>query len=547
MKAVQSFWINDDNISRLHNIKGGWIDARYHLMSWCLSCLLLKKHFNHVELVTDNHGKSILIDLLKLPYDSVKVDLENQKEDIKRMWVMGKLFTYSIQNEPFVHVDGDAFMFKKPSEDFLNSPLFSQNLEINFTLYKDCLDACVASGIELPSFLEKTSENLIAANAGVIGGQNIKFFKDNYRVIKSFLSANQQAIQQAKGIQDLPIIIEQLFYPYHADSKNITINQLLKPSFAGKCDHLGGFTELYNETNPCTFVHLLGYYKQHLFYCKQMEAQLKMLFPEYHQRVVDLLNNGEWKFEDIRLGHIHDDSIPEIRVLDHNVLKAVQSPYKKSNTVIELLKINLPEITQSNFTEVLDSVKNLIESSENNQPYTMLADCMIFENKKCNILRKVIYEAPKRQQDEQERQKTFSNIFNKNLLKRLDDEIVVNNDRLIIESSWNWRYLSNLDKKKRGFFTTELLVNYDTFYLLEFIHDDFYNFLVKNCQTKTSLKIILEKLTGLFDHPLSQKSVDNLIHNLDQKLKESYLNGTICYIQHKRIIEEFLLETELAL
>jgi hypothetical protein len=546
MKAVQSFWINDTNIDQLHNIKGGWIDARYHLMSWCLSCLLLKKHFNHVELVTDNYGKTILIDLLKLPYDTVRNDLEEQKEDINNMWVMGKLFTYSIQDEPFIHVDGDAFIFKKPSHDFLKSPLFSQNLEIDFPLYKDCLDACLKSGIELPSFLKGDLEKPVAANAGLIGGQNFEFFKENYKVVKSFLSVNRNKIKDAKGIQDLPIIIEQLFYPFHANAKSIKINQLLKPSFAGKCAHLGGFIDLNNDTNPCTFVHLLGFYKQHLFYCKQMEAQLKMLFPEYHQRVVDLLNNGEWKFEDIKLGHLHDDSIPEIRVLDHSLLKAVQLPYKKSNTIVELLKIDFPEITQNNFVEALKSAKDLIESSNHNKSYVMLADCMVFENSKYNLLRKALYEVSERQEDEWRRQQAFPNLFKKPFLDRLDDEIVMSNEGLLIESSWNWRYLSNLDSNVNGFFITEILVNYDTLYVQEFIHDDFYNFLAKNCQTKITLKGLLKKFLALFESPLSQESKNNLIAKLEQRLKESYLNGTICYIQNREIMEKLSLETALA-
>lgn len=42
----------------------GWRHAEYNLMSWALSCICLRMHYDEVALYTDEEGKHVLIDLL---------------------------------------------------------------------------------------------------------------------------------------------------------------------------------------------------------------------------------------------------------------------------------------------------------------------------------------------------------------------------------------------------------------------------------------------------------------------------------------------------
>ena len=45
----------------------GWLHPEYNLMSWALSCLSLREHYDEVALYTDSEGKRILIDKLRFP------------------------------------------------------------------------------------------------------------------------------------------------------------------------------------------------------------------------------------------------------------------------------------------------------------------------------------------------------------------------------------------------------------------------------------------------------------------------------------------------
>ena len=61
MKFIQTFWS-----AGLDPLKHGfgWSHPEYNLMSWALSCLSLRRHYDHVVLYTDSIGKHVLIDLL---------------------------------------------------------------------------------------------------------------------------------------------------------------------------------------------------------------------------------------------------------------------------------------------------------------------------------------------------------------------------------------------------------------------------------------------------------------------------------------------------
>ena len=74
MKVVQTFWTG--NKSLLDN-GFGWINPQYHLMSWALSCLSLRKNYDDVSFYTDSNGYKVLIKLLKLPYTDVVVQYDD--------------------------------------------------------------------------------------------------------------------------------------------------------------------------------------------------------------------------------------------------------------------------------------------------------------------------------------------------------------------------------------------------------------------------------------------------------------------------------------
>ena len=64
MRIVQTFWTaGQDPLKHAF----GWLHPEYNLMSWALSCLSLREHYDEVALYTDSEGKRILIDKLRFP------------------------------------------------------------------------------------------------------------------------------------------------------------------------------------------------------------------------------------------------------------------------------------------------------------------------------------------------------------------------------------------------------------------------------------------------------------------------------------------------
>src|SRR5689334_19052327 len=113
MKIVQSFWSKPLYENKGIKPNGGWLDKRYYYMSRALSCLQLRKFYDEVELVTDRRGRKILLDVLGLPYTSVKEELDVLDRYPSHLLCAGKIFTCGLQQEHFIHVDEDVYIYKK--------------------------------------------------------------------------------------------------------------------------------------------------------------------------------------------------------------------------------------------------------------------------------------------------------------------------------------------------------------------------------------------------------------------------------------------------
>src|SRR6266511_4158572 len=127
MKFLQTLYLHDAIVPFIPGC--GWHSSIYHLMSWALSCLQLKSIYKDVYLHCNNNAAKLLIQDLELPYSDFYETHENFALPNINLWALPKIYTYSLQNEPFLHIDGDVFLFKKLPESLLNSELIAQNKE----------------------------------------------------------------------------------------------------------------------------------------------------------------------------------------------------------------------------------------------------------------------------------------------------------------------------------------------------------------------------------------------------------------------------------
>ena len=119
MKAIQTLWCGD---RKLTESPFWWLHPEYNLMSWALSCMSLREQFGEVTLYTDSEGAKMLVDKLKLPYTEVVVNYDGF-DCLTCHWALAKVRTYSLQTEPFLHIDGDIYLPRPLPDDVLRGSL----------------------------------------------------------------------------------------------------------------------------------------------------------------------------------------------------------------------------------------------------------------------------------------------------------------------------------------------------------------------------------------------------------------------------------------
>ena len=91
--------------------KSNWPHSDIHKWSWKASLALLKKQFSEVILYTDDYGSRLFQDF---SFSNILVSFDSSYP--KELWGIAKLETQALQTKPFVHVDGDFYLFNFPDE-----------------------------------------------------------------------------------------------------------------------------------------------------------------------------------------------------------------------------------------------------------------------------------------------------------------------------------------------------------------------------------------------------------------------------------------------
>ncbi len=125
MRAVWSLWTKP-----FQHCEGSVWHSQYHAMlSWALSVALARRHYTETHLVTDDRGAALLVDELRLPFTHVSRELNRLDDHDADWWALGKLYSYRLQTEPFVHIDGDVFLWKPLPAELQQSVVFAQSPE----------------------------------------------------------------------------------------------------------------------------------------------------------------------------------------------------------------------------------------------------------------------------------------------------------------------------------------------------------------------------------------------------------------------------------
>jgi|WetSurMetagenome_2_1015567.scaffolds.fasta_scaffold254899_1 hypothetical protein len=296
MKIVQTLWTKPvfaDSSGSGHRFNGGWLSRKYYYISWALSCLRFLEYYDNVELVTDSRGKSILVDSIKLPYTNVKVELDCLNHYPDSLWTLPKIFTYQIQKEPFIHADGDIFIWEKLIDDIENAPLCSQQLVTDHKPQYTTMDEIINYLDFIPDCIRKDfvkSKMLSISNAGILGGTNLEFFAEFCDLSFEFVNKNLSHLDKIKSGNFGMIFEEYLFYCL-AKEKGCEITYLTEPD----TDDFKGIKLVDFESVPkvTKYIHPVGNFKKYPHIADLMADTLLLNYPDYYFRIMDLLNDFE--------------------------------------------------------------------------------------------------------------------------------------------------------------------------------------------------------------------------------------------------------------
>lgn len=296
MKIVQSYWskpmLMNDNSDAIFRSNGGWVDKIYFYMSWALSCLKFKELYGDVELVTDKYGKSILYDILELPFSSVKTDMDVLNDYDHNLWALGKIFAYSIQQEPFIHVDYDVFVWKLFPQYILKSELIGQNLEEDYKCNVDYFNQIREYLDFIPDEMKQEincTDSIIQVNAGILGGNNIDFFKDFTKSSFEMVNRNSNLFKKVPvNKTSFNMVYEQFLFYCMAKHKNVETNLLFKENYINHA----GLADFHEIPVKKYYVHALGTYKKYTSISGYVAERLLFEYPEYYNRIITLVNKN---------------------------------------------------------------------------------------------------------------------------------------------------------------------------------------------------------------------------------------------------------------
>jgi hypothetical protein len=286
MKAVWSLWTKP----LLRKKSLNWNTKLQYLLSWVLSVETAKPHFSETALYTDDIGAKILIEDLGLKFDHVYIDLNVLSRYDPEWWAVGKIYTYLLQTEPFVHIDYDVFMWKPLPVRILHAPILAQNPEYfdisGSWYYPQKFDLIRRFNGWIPEEVEwykSSGHTQKAMCCGIFGGNRVDFIKYYAeQAIETLLEPKNQTIWRFLGGDN--ILVEQYLLAacieYHQGRKSSPFNDISVECL---------FNSSEDAFNPQTatelgYTHLIGGAKKSDYSCMRLEKRMQEKYPEYFER-----------------------------------------------------------------------------------------------------------------------------------------------------------------------------------------------------------------------------------------------------------------------
>ncbi|MEP0872673.1 hypothetical protein NDA01_22910 [Trichocoleus desertorum AS-A10] len=303
-RSVWSFWTKPFRSHR----QTIWFSEKHHLLAWILSLETARKHYPETALVTDDAGAKMLSDGLGLEFDAVTTELNALQAQDPDWWILGKLWAYRSQTQPFIHVDNDVFLWKPLPPVVNTAPVLAQNPE--YFVFGKPLATCWWYRPEIFNHRVKSTNGWLpdewnwyfakrrnlAYCCGIMGGAQVDFIR-HYADMALRIAAdpgNQAALALMDNKLGDCLLIEQYFLAacieYHQqlpDSlfADVSIECLFDSPEAAFSSQ---------QPDQLGYTHLIGEAKRDAAIAQRLEKRVAGEYPDQYQRCLRYLGKVEF-------------------------------------------------------------------------------------------------------------------------------------------------------------------------------------------------------------------------------------------------------------
>jgi hypothetical protein len=214
MRIVMSMWTKPCTEGKAH----GFNSVKAMIDSLILSVNVAKKHYPDIHFYTDKLGYEwIKPHLDKLPFTSIEVCLDDFNWVPDVYWSFVKVYVYTLQKEPFIHIDNDVFLWDKIPDHILagNDFVFQETEPMDWDMFNFYNNGLSLYKDAVPKELEIGN---IALNCGVFACLTDKALS----VLQRYYDCGKYFVENADLIDNLQnesisnrwlasVIIEQVF------------------------------------------------------------------------------------------------------------------------------------------------------------------------------------------------------------------------------------------------------------------------------------------------------------------------------------------------
>lgn len=253
----------------------GYMSKTHFLFSTAYSLMLAKKWFWHIIFYTDKKSWEHLQVLEELIDEVIFIPEGEIPKESKATWSIGKMWVFSQMDEPFVHIDNDAYLISPLIKILAEQNdlichlkelrlLHGEGYQKQFDIIKNYDHS------KLSAFSPDYRDEIVSYATGVFGGKNYKLSQEIYGEVMDF-------IKDQKPTEDLATALEQGYLAMYCKKHGIPVQEVLMENrFHIKC---------YNEMQRRGYVHLVGG-------LKKAKYQGEDLVRKYTEEFV-LMNNLE--------------------------------------------------------------------------------------------------------------------------------------------------------------------------------------------------------------------------------------------------------------